>query len=85
MEFQSETMERIKFRSEGTSPGDAMNTRMIVAWYGMVMRFYLPNVRDNRWLPVARSMPGEDRAQSMERDAGSHSVDRIVRIIIKLV
>jgi hypothetical protein len=25
---------------------------------------FVPNVRDHRWLPVARSMPGEERAQA---------------------
>jgi hypothetical protein len=27
-------------------------------------RIYLPNVRDHRWLPVARLVPGEERAQA---------------------
>ena len=40
----------------------------------------LPNVRDHRWLPVARPMPGAKRL-SIGRDAGSHSVDRMVRLI----
>ena len=28
------------------------------------MLLYFANVRDHRWLPVARSMPGEERAQA---------------------
>jgi hypothetical protein len=39
---------------------------------------FFPNVRDHRWLPVARSVPVERSGTSTERDAGSHSVDRIV-------
>jgi len=45
------------------------------------LRRYFPNVRDHRWLPVARSVPVERSGTSTERDAGSHSVDRIVRVI----
>jgi hypothetical protein len=41
---------------------------------------FLSNVRDHRWLPVARSVPVERSGTSTERDAGSHSVDRIVRL-----
>jgi hypothetical protein len=26
--------------------------------------YFLPNVRDHRWLPVARLVPGEERAQA---------------------
>jgi hypothetical protein len=40
--------------------------------------FSWANVRDHRWLPVARSVPVERSGTSTERDAGSHSVDRIV-------
>ena len=39
---------------------------------------FYPNVRDHRWLPVARSVPVERSGTSTEREAGSHSVDRIV-------
>jgi hypothetical protein len=39
----------------------------------------LPNVRDHRWLPVARFLLRSE-ATRRKRDAGSHSVDRIVRL-----
>jgi hypothetical protein len=42
--------------------------------------YFLPNVRDHRWLPVARLVPAERSGASTRRDAGSHSVDRIVRV-----
>jgi hypothetical protein len=42
-------------------------------------KYIFANVRDHRWLPVARPMPGAKRL-SMGRDAGRCSVDRIVRI-----
>ena len=43
---------------------------------------YSPNVRDHRWLPVARSVPVERSGTSTEHDTGSHSVHRIVGLII---
>jgi hypothetical protein len=42
---------------------------------------YLANVRDHRWLPVARLVPTERSGVSTRRDAGSHSVDRIVSLL----
>jgi hypothetical protein len=41
---------------------------------------FFANVRDHRWLPVARLVPAERSGASTRRDAGSHSVDRIVRV-----
>ena len=38
---------------------------------------FLQNVRDHRWLPVARFLLRSE-ATRRKRDAGSHSVDRIV-------
>jgi len=46
---------------------------------GVKKVYFLPNVRDHRWLPVARLVPVERSGTSTRRDAGSHSVDRIVR------
>jgi hypothetical protein len=43
---------------------------------------FFANVRDHRWLPVARSVPVERSGTSTERDAGSHSVDRIVGLFV---
>ncbi len=40
------------------------------------------NVRDHRWLPAARLLPCGAKRSRRRRDAGSHSVDRIVRIFI---
>jgi hypothetical protein len=47
--------------------------------------YFLPNVRDHRWLPVARLVPVERSGTSTRRDAGSHSVDRIVRFVFFLI
>ena len=44
--------------------------------------YFVANVRDHRWLPVARSVPVERSGTSTERDAGSHSVDRIVGLFV---
>jgi hypothetical protein len=49
-------------------------------FYPARLIFY-PNVRDHRWLPVARLVPVERSGTSTRRDAGSHSVDRIVRVL----
>ena len=43
--------------------------------------YNLSNVRDHRWLAAADSVPGAKRP-STECDAGSHSVDRIVRVLL---
>jgi hypothetical protein len=43
---------------------------------------FFANVRDHRWLPVARLVPTERSGVSTRRDAGSHSVDRIVRNLL---
>jgi hypothetical protein len=42
--------------------------------------YIFPNVRDHRHLPVARLVPAERSGASTRRDAGSHSVHRIVRV-----
>jgi hypothetical protein len=46
---------------------------------------FFANVRDHRWLPVARLVPTERSGVSTRRDAGRHSVDRIVRAIFLIV
>jgi hypothetical protein len=45
---------------------------------------FVPNVRDHRWLLVARLVPTERSGVRTRRDAGSHSVDRIVRLFFVL-
>ena len=45
---------------------------------------YSANVRDHRWLPVARFLL-RSVATRRKRDAGSHSVDRIVRVIFRFL
>jgi hypothetical protein len=47
-------------------------------------KYIFANVRDHRYLPVARQVPGAKRP-STRRDAGRYSVDRIVRVFILLV
>ena len=46
---------------------------------------FSPNVRDHRRLPVARSVPGEERAQARSVTRVGVLVDRIVSIFIYLI
>jgi len=59
----------------------AVNPDFILKRYltGMVLAIVFAKVPGQRLLSVARSVPAERSGVSTERDAGSHSVDRIVR------
>jgi hypothetical protein len=57
------------------------------SYYGLGIdaSLFSTNVRDHRWLPVARIVPVERSGTSTERDTDSHSVHRSVSIIFILL